>query len=217
MKYLIPFVLSFILLATSCKSGGDYSYELGDKFYYEGDLERAVQYYSKAARQTLDVYELVEVYYSLAIVYDDMDDIDKAKEYYQMSIVTDSLYYNAWLGKGNLHKAQKEYDYAEKCYRKVEKILPDDTEVKLYLSDLYLDIQEPDLAIDYLEEVLALDSINAIAYADYAIALAMKGQLQEADEKLSKAEDADYYDMEGLTNTVNDYKAHSRKTTIITH
>src|SRR5690606_10008955 len=78
-------------------------------------------------------------------------------------------------------------DKAKESYLQAMQIDPDDPELRLSLGVLYILQGNEDAAIEELEYAIELDAQIATAHANLALAYAMAGRFEEADEQLQLA------------------------------
>lgn len=159
------------------------------------DNENALKYFLKAVQLSpnpLFKYNLANYYYQI-------NNFEKAEEYYFKALENNENYPDCHNSLGNLFRSKKEYNKALKHYLKARKIRPTDPNYINNIACIYHLMGNEDEAYKYYVECLNLDPNYVPVYCNIGIIFRNRGQLEEA---------ANYYN-KALAVNINDPIAHN--------
>ncbi|HEY4543290.1 MAG TPA: tetratricopeptide repeat protein, partial [Tissierellaceae bacterium] len=127
---------------------------LGEASYINGEKEKAVEFYKKALEY--DGNNDIDIYFNLAIIYDELDLVDESISSYQKIIDKDKKQAGAFYGKAIMLERKGLIDEALDNYLEAIKIDPKYDRAYYFAANLYDIKGDFDNAIKYYEKVLTL-------------------------------------------------------------
>ena len=188
LTLLICITLLFSMTGCSLlKPSGDFLAAKAVEYYNEKDYEAAIDKMLEAEKAGLDEVALGDVYSILGHCYLELERIDEAFSYYEkaLEIEPDAVEYIV-----NIAIAYRQignYDKAMELYQKALEIDPDYPELNVSLGALYVLENEPETAIPYFEKAIELDPTIGTSYGNAALAYAMIGDFEKADEYIKQS------------------------------
>ena len=167
-------------------SQADYYLTEGNKYFFGGDYNQAIEYYQKVLQLNPN---LAEAYYNLGLAYGSLGQYQKAIEYFQKSIQLDPNLAEAYYFLGNAYVRLGQYQQAIEYYQKSLQLNPNDASAYNNLGLAYRKIGQYQKAIEYCQKALQLDPNFAKAYYNLGVAYLNLGQYQKAKENLLKAKE----------------------------
>lgn len=161
----------------------------GIQSYTSGDPEQGIEELTQAIDVGADDYELEELYAILGNAYTELSlpDYEEAISAYEKSLEINPDYYIAWVSLGVAYRNLDDYEQAQFHYDKALEIEPEYAELHSSLGTLAILQDQPEKAIESFEKAIEIDSQLDIAYGNLALALAMVGRFDDADDALQKA------------------------------
>lgn len=187
---ILTIVICFVFSLVSCNfmnKSGDIHAIKGMKLYNNGELTEALEELDKAVELGTNEYELKEIYTIMGNCYNDLDRFEKAIEMHEKALELDSQYYTAWVNLGITYRQSGDLAEAEKCYSEAIEINPEYAELRSSLGSLYILKEEPERAVEEFERAVELDPSLAVAYGNGALAYAMVGDFDKAEEFLKQS------------------------------
>jgi len=203
---LLAILLVFSVLTACSLSRGDRHVNKGLKLYLDGEYEQAVSEFEKAVESGVKKYSLTDLYEVLGSCYLDMDRYDEAIDTFTKATETDGGSVSAWVSLGIAYRQHGDLDKAEECYARALEIDPEYAELRSSLGTLYIVKNEPENAIREFEKALELDPDLAVTYGNAALAYAMTGNWDKADEYLMRSEELGYRNADELREMIETYR-----------
>lgn len=190
MKKVKSIVLLICMVVSLCgcsRVSGDTIYLSGVRDYNEGSLISAVEKFEKAKEAGLERYSEADLYSYLGSCYLEMDMHDEAIENYTyaMKIAPDGVEHVVNLAIA--YRQSGDNGKAMELYLQAMEIDPDYAELNSSLGSLYILEDEPETAIYYFNRAIELDPGLAVAYGNGALAYALAGDFEMAEEFLEKS------------------------------
>ena len=160
-------------------------YNLGNAYWEEGDLARALIEYQLA--DSNNHKKLAQVPISLGIVYFKRGQIELAEIELREAISYDENSYQAHLYLGRVFKNQGRLDDAKRYYQRTIAINPNFYDAYIDLGTLYAEIGEIDRAINLFRKAQAIDSKILVSYLNLSLAFEKRGEVDLAIGELKKA------------------------------
>ncbi|MFS8541878.1 MAG: tetratricopeptide repeat protein, partial [Tissierellales bacterium] len=129
---------------------------LAENSYLNGNKDRAVQFYTKALEFEGDEEETIQILYNIAIIYDEMDEPEKALLTYKKITEVDENQAGAFYGMATMYERLDDKDKALECYFKATEIDPYYDRAYFYIANIYDEKGEDEKAIHYYKKVLSL-------------------------------------------------------------
>lgn len=156
------------IVQTEAKSENFYTKEaryftsLGDKYKKEGDIEVAIEYYTKSIRTDPTYYQS---YKELGLIYEkEYKEYDKAKDNYERSIALNPDDPELLYKLGNLYIHYDNYPKAIENFQKAIKLIPDYAEAYRNLGLAYSLSNKTDKAIENYLVAILLEPTDYKAY-----------------------------------------------------
>lgn len=159
---------------------------LGKKYFEEDNLDQALFYFNKAYQ--LGRFKDIDLMLNMAIIYDELDEFDKALGIYEEIITCDETEARAYYGIAILYDHQDEFDKAIDYYQK-KAIAYDPYYVKAYffLAYAYDSVGEEDKAIENYQKVLELDPDDFWSLVNLGAIYENHDKIEEAMTLMEKA------------------------------
>lgn len=124
-------------------------------------------------------------YLAIADAYNDLAKYDKAVQYYQYAMKSRKLYWGAYYKLGRAYALSKNWDEAEKIYKRLLRRDPENLNIRLSLA--YITAMAGDLkrAEEMYGALCEENPQNADVLVNYVNILITAGKLDEAEEKLA--------------------------------
>ncbi len=182
------FFITFAFLLSACSDYfADANVQKGIEYYFNAEYDKAEKELKIALSKDLLMYSRKETFTILGNVYNELEQYDSSVVFHQKALALDSGYVDAWVNLGVVYRLTTEYDLAEYCYLKAQSINPDDPELNASLGALYVFKDDLENALKFLKLSVELDPALAVAHSNYALALAMNGEFESAEDELEKA------------------------------
>jgi tetratricopeptide (TPR) repeat protein len=152
---------------------------VGDIYDYWAKLDTALKYYLQALEKSVkieDTESTAKLYFRIAIIYDDLDDLENAKSYYQSNIKITDTKINPYLSASyaNLASLYEDIEDTNNAIINYTKALETDRITGNYegqyktlsrLGSIYSDIQVFDKALAYFHEELEAAKLTNDPYS----------------------------------------------------
>ena len=175
------------------------------------DWEKAAAFYHEGAGKALppDDYRLLE---REALMYRNLKKWDKAASIYEDLITRYPDKLNAYLGRGEVARVQKQYDEADRWFVRAQKVAPDDYRPPYYLGLVARNQQHYEKALTLFESSLAQKPDNPGVLYYKAVTLDKLGRRAEAIETLKKAIAASPHPPESWNNLLRQWQEETGET-----
>lgn len=192
---LITIILCIVCLVsfTGCAGAllssmnGDSDFTSGINAYEGGRYEEALEYLKEAERKGLKEYEYGDLYAVFGHCYVEIQNMDKAFEYYNKALDEDPDSVEYLTNIAVAYRKNGDFNKAKELYSKALEIDPDYPELNVSLGAIYVWENDPETAIYYLDRAIELDPSLSVAYANASVAYAMAGDFETAREYLGQA------------------------------
>ncbi|MCI5055421.1 MAG: tetratricopeptide repeat protein [Flavobacteriales bacterium] len=199
--------LLIILLISSCvQPNGDGDADMGIDAYRSGNLEEAVKSLKLGLSKGVTKYPEEQILTILGNVYNDLDEFDSSIVYHKKALEIDPNNVDALVNLGIVYRLTSQFDLAEESYNKAKAINPNDPELHASLGALHIYKGNLAAALESLEKSIELDPQLAIAHSNYALALAMDGQFEKAEQELKTAVAMGYKNGEVMKERIEQLK-----------
>lgn len=158
-----------------------------EKYYAEGELEKSVN----CLMEAIEIDPDPELMIDIAIIYDELNQLERAKSYYQLALCHDSENSRAYYGLATVYDNLKDNEMAKTYYQEAIHYRPDYPEAHFFLANLYDDDGQTDLAIYHYEQTLLYDDQYFYAYVNLGSIYESRGDNQLALELFLKAREID--------------------------
>lgn len=158
-------------------SGWDYVRQ-GNRYYDEGEYERAVESYTKS----LDIQDMAEAYYNRGCAYSKLKENEKAVQDYSSAIELDPDYAYAYYNRGNEYFRVKEFGKAVLDYNKTIELNPGYAEAYYNLGSAHYELGESEKAVQNYSKAIELDPDDENGYNNRGNAYS---QLRENEKAVS--------------------------------
>lgn len=208
-KLIVPLISAlFLSLLVSCTSllgggSGDASAMKGLGLYNEGNYEEAIDLLNDAVEKGTEEYKLSEVYSAIGGCYLELGDYEEAIDTYKKSLDEDSSSVSGWVNLGVAYRQNGDLEGAEECYTKALDIDPEYAELRSSLGTLYIIKNEPEKAIAEFDKAIELDPSLAVAHGNAAMAYAMTGDFERAEELLKQSKVLGYENADEIQNRID--------------
>lgn len=217
MRFLTIVMLGLALGLTGCnpelKSPSSVSFadqQVSDaiSLYEKGDLIQAATLLEGTAGKPLQIFRRWQVENYLGNCYADLDQLEKALECYERSLDDDPENHVTWVNKGVAFRKLGLMDDAEACYQKALSLEPDYAELHSSLGTLYLARDDAEQAIPCFQKALELNPGLAVTHGNYALALAMQGEFEMAQQQLDAAARLGYQNASVVQERIDSMRAY---------
>jgi len=137
------------------------NFEIGDKLFNEGKYHEAIAIFQLIIE---DVPDYHEAYYSMALCYIKINELDKAIPYLEKVMELKPDFAPNYLALGQIYSEKGKADEAIKYYSKAAELQPDNPQIYFKMGIAYSDMQKFDKAVEVLEKSINLDASNAYSY-----------------------------------------------------
>jgi len=156
---------------------------LGLVFYRAGNNETAVELITKA----IGIKAAAPMYFNLALVFEALDDINKAKQAYLQTIKLDRKYSEAYNNLGNILFVQGKLQSAVDNYKQAIKINPAYAEAHNNLGNVFRSSARFSDACDSYRKAVACNPGSAESQNNLGFVLQQQGDYAEAESCYRKA------------------------------
>jgi tetratricopeptide (TPR) repeat protein len=126
--------------------------------YEDGDKLRALDYFLQA-EQWGDADLLIDI----AILYDECENLEQAKRYYEKALTMDGDNERAYYGLGTVYEQRGQKEEALAHYLEAVALDPDYVAAHFFAANLYDELDQTTLAIYHYEQVLAINPVHFYA------------------------------------------------------
>ena len=147
------------------------------KIHSSQNFDLAEKEYHKLLQKIPNDYETVR---HLGILYFDTKKMEKAYNCFQQAVKINPGRCEAYNNLGFIHLKNDNLALSEKCLKKSYEINQKYIPTLNNLVGLYINNQAPETALKYARKVMVLDAKNPISNSQYAKALIISGELNEA-------------------------------------
>ncbi|MBE5883232.1 MAG: tetratricopeptide repeat protein [Lachnospiraceae bacterium] len=175
------------LIMTLCGCGnvsGDTIFLSAVRDYNENSLISAIEKFEKASEKGLERYSEGELYTYLGHCHIELDMCDRAIEYYIQAVESEPDRVEYVVNLAIAYRQSGDNKTAMELYLQAMEINPDYPELNSSLGSLYVLENDPETAIYYFNRAVELDPSLAVAYGNGALAYAMAGDFEMAEEYL---------------------------------
>lgn len=142
------------------------NFNAGVNFYKQRNLVQALQAYKKAIQYDK---QFLEAYNNLALIYQELGDLDQARETLQKATQINPHYAKAWNNLGIILLWQKRHSEAKEVFQKNLQINPQHAESYLNLGVIYRQEGELKKAAEYYQKALQINPERGEAHYNLAI------------------------------------------------
>lgn len=160
---------------------------LAEEFYYNGKLNLAIDFYKRALSYRGDKDDTSLILFNLGVIYWEMDDLKKARYYYNRVLENDPDYKDAYYQLGLLSEDMGNKHKAITYYRKALRIDKNDTPSIYNLAVIYDSIGRDYLSESMYLKLLKLDPGNSYALNNIGSIYESRGEYDKAFKYLSKS------------------------------
>ena len=172
---------------------GENYFKLGNKYYVEGNLEKAIEFYNISSNKG---YNMPILFNNFGVAYKDKWELNKAIKCFKKAIKLDPKYRPPYSNLGLAFEEKKEYEKAILIFKELIKIKPDDPDFYYNLGICYWGKNESLFDFDFVKNLKK--AINLCQ--DYIPALCTLAGLSESMsfwhcdfEKTMGLEDPEFY------------------------
>jgi tetratricopeptide (TPR) repeat protein len=156
--------------------------ELGIKALQEGEFEKAIEAFMKAAEEEP---ENPVGYINLGNVFASAGDFERAERFFQKAISLDENAGSALYGLGNLYFTNERFEEAAKLYEKAIRAGLNEADAFFMLGKSLKQLDNPKLALPYFQRSAELAPDDLEIRLAYGILLAEMELFEEAQKELS--------------------------------
>ncbi len=185
----------------------------GDRFFYQALLDfnarrwaEAVEHTEKALEKGIRKYDMGRVYAVMGYSLSKLGRKQKAIEWHKKSVETSPELVEAWRDYGITLRTMGDYDGAEECYNRALAIDPNDEYTITSLGALYIFRDKPQRVIELIEPGIHDGVESGTTFGNLALAMAMVGRFDEADQYLSKAIAQYFPEWRDIRQRINDLR-----------
>lgn len=184
---LLPLLLVACLNIDPSKRNGDLYIKQGAQYYSAGQNEKAIVAFNRGLKRKLKRYTRAEALLLLGCAHAADGNDSLAIEILDSSLRYDSTSTAAWNNRGISMRRINNLTEAEKSYKKA--IAIDDRYVEAHssLGTLYVLQDKAEMAVTTFEKALSIDSTLGTTVGNYALALAMAGNIEKAEKMVQKS------------------------------
>lgn len=189
-KKIVSVIMMLCMVASlsACnRVSGDTIYLSGVRDYNEDSLISAIEKFEKAREAGLERYSEADLYSYLGSCHLELDMYDEAIEYYTMAMELAPDGVEHVVNLAIAYRQSGDNGKAMELYLQALEIDPDYAELNSSLGSLYILEDEPETAIYYFNRAIELDPSLAVAYGNGALAYALAGDFEMAEEFLEKS------------------------------
>jgi len=151
------------------KYNTDNNYELGNCYMRLNKVKKAIWAYKQALKAN---HGYDEIYFNLAVSYENAGDFENAEKNFLMAVKINPVSYEYFLALGNFYiRSKKNFELAEKYYRKSLTLKPDSKDVLNNLGYLYLLKGDVERSYESYKKSLEVDPSYEPARKNIIIAL----------------------------------------------
>lgn len=153
------------------------------------DYDGAIEEYQTAVKLGRDGVWTATVAQTLGTIYYQIkQDIDEARELFQLATQLDPTNLDAWSMLGDIYTEQGQYEKAVQIYRQILQVQPDNADCYNYLGYLLWQLDKNDEAVSAYQKAIALNIENPIAFNNLGVIfLDEKCQLDKALDMFQQA------------------------------
>lgn len=185
------------------RMSGDDEATAGQVLIEQREFAQAIEPLERALGKPLNTYSESIVLTMIGNCYSELEQLEKAFDYYDRAIAQDPENHKAYVAKGVAHRLQGEYDDAAAAYDQALTLAPDYAELHASIGGLAIFQDDLDKAVKHLEKAVALDDSVAISHSNLAVAYAMSGRFDDADKQLKKAVVRGYHQPEVIKERID--------------
>jgi len=153
------------------------NFNAGVNFYQQRNLLQAMHAYKKALQYDP---QFGEAYNNLALIYQEIGDLDQARETLQRATEINPHYEKAWNNLGIILLLQNRYGEAKEVFKKVLLLNPQHVESYLHLGVLYRKEGEIRKAAEYYQKALQINPLRGEVHYNLAIILEELNDIPQA-------------------------------------
>lgn len=173
---------------TGCnRVSGDTIYLSGVRDYNDDSLISAIEKFEKAKEAGLERYSEADLYSYLGSCHLEMDMYDEAIENYSYAVELAPDKVEHVVNLAIAYRQSGDNGKAMELYLQALEINPDYAELNSSLGSLYILEDEPETAIYYFNRAIELDPSLGVAYGNGALAYALVGDFEMAEDFLKKS------------------------------
>ena len=188
----------------------------GIKLHTNKNYKEAEVFYNRVLLSEPTNYEALR---HLGILFQDLKENEKAYNYFMEALKVNPKGFQAMSNLGTIHMLNKNYELAHKCLMNSFKINSDYVPTINNLAAYYHKVHDPKNAIHYAKLSLTIQPNNPLALVQYAKALIISGELEEAIGLLEKLaenypdNDDIRYDLSAAYREIGEFKKANKLST----
>lgn len=162
--------------------------ELAQQHFSQGNFKLSLEILQKEILKTTDNFEKSTIHNNLGIIYENMNEFDKAVKEYHSSILLNPTESSTYCNLGVIFHRLKQVENAQKMYMKAMEIDPDFVECRYRLAQIYIENSNVKEADYHFNECIRTDPDFEPAYEQLIILHKEDDLGLEYAEKLIKKE-----------------------------
>lgn len=207
---LTALCMSFLLTACTLPllslQSGDTYYEEGVNAYLSGDYTAALESLKQAEKYGVEDYPKGDLYTYIAHSYWELGMSDEAIGYYHYAMDENPEDVSYIVNLAIAYRQCGDNETAKDLYRQALEVDPNYAELHSSLGTLYILENKPEDAILCFNQAIELNPNLAVAYGNAALAYAMTGDFETADEYLDMAIVRGYENADAIRDRIDALK-----------
>lgn len=183
---------SLLYRLASQTSDGDSLMLEGIEAYNDGNYAESIKKLEQAEETGLDKQEISVLHSYLGMCYSDMGMTEIAIEYQEKALEEDPSDVQNYIDLAISYRLLGDYEQAMDYYMQGMEVDPDDPKLNSSIGTLYVILDEPEIAILFFEKALEKDPNLGVTYGNAALAYAMTGDFETAEEYLQTSRTKGY-------------------------
>ena len=207
-KLLIPLVIILIILGAIYLNQATINhYEIAQALYKNGAYQKAIKKYEQAiAKGKLEEDKKWLAYHNMGSAYQELDEDLKAIECFEQANNIQDNHEETYTNMGISYRKLDQIDKAEECYNKALTLNSKYPEAFISLGTLSIFKNQPEQAIEYYQQAIEISPSSSQAHGNIALAYAMMGDFETADQELKHAIALGYENAKTIQSRINELK-----------